>query len=75
MQWVSRAGPSLDLRAFEAVADAKEHVFVGDFEAVEFQFAVPAVLLRAHDFDATGDAPAGLIAVIEKRGQPAALIV
>ncbi len=75
MQWVSRAGPSLICVHFQAVADAEEHVVVGDFEAVEFELAMPAVLLRPHDADAADDAPAGLIAVIEKRGEPAALVV
>ena len=75
MQWVSRAGPSLICVHFQPVADAKQHILVGDFKAVEFKLAVPAVLLRSHDSDAADDAPARLIAVIEKRGQPAALVV
>ena len=75
MQWVSRAGAEPDLRDFQPVADAEENVFVGDFKAVEFELAMPAVLLRTHDADAADDAPTRLVAVIEKRGQPAALVV
>ena len=39
-----RAEP--DLRDFQPVADAEQYIFVGDFEAVEFEFAMPAVFLR-----------------------------
>ena len=75
MQCVSRAGPSLICVHFEPVADAEQHVLVGDFEAVEFELAMPAMLFRPHDLDAAHDAPAGLVAVIEKGGEPAALVV
>ncbi len=68
-----RAEP--DLRDLETVADAGEHVLVADFEPVEFQLAMAAVLLRSHDRNAPHDAPARLIAVIEKRGEAAARIV
>ena len=68
-----RAEP--DLRDFQPVADTEQNVFVGDFKAVEFELAMAAVLLRTHDADAADDAPARLVAVIEKRGEPAALVV
>src|ERR1700736_5152289 len=42
-----RAEP--DLCHFESTADAEQHVLIGDFEAIEFELAVPAMLLRAHD--------------------------
>src|SRR5271168_2519234 len=68
-----RAKP--DLGDFLTVADTKEHVVVGDFEAVEFKLAMAAVLFRPHDLDAPHDAPARLILVIEERGQSAPLAV
>src|SRR6516165_5433250 len=68
-----RAEP--DLGHFQSITDAEQHIFVVDFEAVEFKLAMAAVFLRPHDRDASYDAPARLIAVIKKRGQPAAPIV
>ena len=47
MRQPRRAEP--DLRDLQAVADAEQHVVVGDFEAVEFELAMAAVLLRSHD--------------------------
>ncbi len=73
MRQPRRAEP--DLGDLEPVADAEQHIVVGDFEAVEFKLAMAAVLLRAHDADAAHDAPARLVAVIEKSGEPAALVV
>ena len=68
MRQPRRTKPDLD--DLEAVAEAAEHVVVGDFEAVEFELAMAAVLLRAHDLDAAHDAPARLILVKEKGGEP-----
>ena len=59
--------PEPDLGDAQAVAEAHQHVLVGDFEALEDELAVPAVLLRAHDRDAPHDVPARLVAVIEER--------
>ena len=59
-----------DLGDLQSVADAEQYVVVGDFEAVEFKLAMPAVLLRTHDGDAAHDAPARLIAMIEEGGEP-----
>ena len=73
MRQPRRAKP--DLRAFEAVADTEQDIFVSDLKAVEFEFAMPAMFLRPHDVDAADDAPARLVAVIEKGGEPAALVV
>src|SRR5277367_3220645 len=73
MQCVSRAEP--DLRDLEPVADAEQDIVVGDFEAVEFELAMAAVLFRTHDADAAHDAPARLIAMIKKRSQPAARVL
>ncbi len=64
-----------DLRDFQSVADLHQYVLVGDFQPIEFKFAMPTVLLRSHDRNAAQDAPAGLVLVIKKRGQPAASIV
>src|SRR5262249_28950194 len=68
-----RAEP--DLRHPQPVADTEQHVIVGNLQPVEFELAVAAVLLRTHDPDAPHDAPAGLIAVIEERGEPAPLVL
>src|SRR6266566_557887 len=64
-----------DLCHFESIADAEKHVFVGDFEAIEIEFAMAAVLLRAHYRDAADDAPTRLVAMGEKRGQAVASIL
>ena len=64
-----------DLRDAQAVAVIHQHVFVRDFEPVEFELAMAAVLLRPHDRNAAHDAPAGLVLVIEERGEAAARIV
>ena len=68
-----RAEP--DLRGAQAVALVHQHVFARHFEAVEFELAMAAVLLRPHDRDAAHDAPAGLVLVKEKRGEAVARIV
>src|SRR6185437_299242 len=68
-----RAEP--DLRHLQAVADAEQHVVVVDFEAVELQLAMPAVLFGAHDGDAAHHARARLVAVIKKRGEAAPPVV
>ena len=72
---MSRAGPSRIWRDAQAVADVEQHVVVVDLEAVEFELAVAAVLLRAEDADAAHDPPAGLVAVIEERREAAPRIV
>src|SRR3974390_1940657 len=64
-----------DLRHTQAVAFLHQHVFLRHFEAVIFDLAMTAVLLRTHDRDAAHDAPARLVLVIEERGQPAPRIV
>ena len=75
MQCVSRAGPSRICVDAQAVAFVHQHVLGRDFQTVEFELAMAAVLLRPHDRDAPHDAPARLVLVIEERGQPAARIV
>ena len=75
MQWVRRAGPRRIWVDLEPVADAHEHVLVLDLEAGEDQLAMAAMLLRAHDRDAAHDLPAGLVAVEQEGGEPAARIV
>ena len=67
--------PEPDLAQFETVALAHQHVFRRHFEAVEFQFAMAAMLFRPHDLDAALDAPAGLILVEQKCREPAPLVV
>ena len=67
--------PEPDLGDAQSVADLHQHVLVGHFEPFEGEFAVAAMLLRPHDRDAAQDAPAGLVAVEEERGEPAARIV
>src|SRR5262249_41408091 len=67
--------PQPDLGDAEPVADLEQHVLVRHFEAVELELAVAAVLLRPHDPDAPHDAPAGLIAVVEKGREPVTLVV
>src|SRR5581483_778213 len=52
----------------QPVADAAEHVIVMNFEAVELELAMAAMFLRAKDFNAAHDPPAGLILVVEERG-------
>ncbi len=59
----------------QAVADTAEHIVVMHLKAIELEFAVSAVLLRAHDLDTADDAPAGLILVEQKRGDALALVV
>ena len=68
-----RAEP--DLRHLQAVADIHQHVLVRDFEPVELELAMAAVLLRSHDPDAAHDAPARLVLVKEERGEPVPLVV
>src|SRR4029077_4103371 len=68
-----RAEPHL--HHFQTVAEAAEHVVVVHFEAIEFELAMTAVLLRAHDLDAAQDAPAGLVLVKQERGDALPLIV
>ncbi len=75
MQCVSRAGPSRICVARETVAFRHQDVFERDLEAVELKLAMAAVFLRPHDRNAAQDAPAGLVLVIEKRGQAPARIV
>ena len=50
MRQARRAEP--DLCHFESIANVEKHVFVGNFEAIEFEFAMAAVFLRAHYRDA-----------------------
>ena len=64
--------PKPDLRAAQAVAILDQHVFGRDFQAVEFELAMAAVLLRPHDRDAAHDAPARLVLVKEEGGEAAA---
>jgi hypothetical protein len=75
MQCVSRAGPQPDLRDLEAVAHVHQPRIVGNLQSVEFDLAVAAMLLGPHDRDAAHDAPAGLVAIEQERGQPLARIV
>jgi len=58
----------VDLGRLEAVPDFHEHVFVPDFEPLELDLAVPAVLFRPHDGNRAHDAPARLVGVEEERG-------
>src|SRR5262249_57641631 len=48
---------------------------IGHFQALEYKFAVAAVLLRPHDRNAAQNAPAWLVAMIEKGGEPAPSIL
>ena len=64
-----------DLRRLQPVADLHQHVLVGDLQPVEFQLAMPAMLLRAHDRDAAHDAPARLVGVEQEGGQAVARVV
>ena len=61
MQCVSRAVPRRICVSLQPVADAHQHVLVGDLEPVEVQLAMPAMFLRPHDRDAADDvaSPAG----------------
>ena len=70
MQCVSRAGPEPDLRAFQAVTNTEQHVFVADFETIKIDLAMPAMLFGPHDLDAAHDAPARLVAVVGNAVSP-----
>ena len=64
-----------DLRRAQTVALGHQHVLHRDFQPVEFELAMAAVLLRPHDRNAAQDAPAGLVLVIEEGGEAAARIL
>src|SRR3569833_2944034 len=68
-------GAEPDLRRFKPVALAHQHALERNFQAVEFQLAMAAVLLRPHDRDAALDAPTGLVLVEQESGETAARIV
>src|SRR5262249_32605820 len=73
MRQSRRAEP--DLCHFQSVADAERHVLIGNFQAVEFELAMAAMLLRSHDRDAAHDPPARLVAMVQKRGEATASVV
>ena len=75
MQCVRRAGPSRICVTLRPSPTPSRTFVVGDLEPVELELAVSAVLLRSHDRDAAHDAPAGLVAVEQERGQALARIV
>ena len=75
MQWVSRAGPSLIWVARKPSPTSISTSSSATSRPVEHELAMAAVLLRPHDRDAPHDAPAGLVAVIEEGGEPAARVV
>ena len=68
-------GAQADLGELEPVAHAHQAVLVRDLKPLELELAMTAVLFRPHDRDAAHDAPARLIAVEEKRGEPPARVV
>src|SRR5262249_30545964 len=68
-------GAEPDLGDAQAVAGRHQDVLVRNLEALEREFAVAAVLLRAHDRDAPHDLPAGLISVKQEGGEAATRIV
>ncbi len=64
-----------DLRELQAIAFLHQHVARGDFEPLEGDLAMPAMLLRPHDRDAADDVPAGAVAVEQEGGEALARIV
>ena len=64
-----------DLRDLEAITFTQQHVLARNFQSIEFELAVTAMLVRAHDRDAANDAPARLILVVEERRQTTPLVV
>ena len=68
-------GAEPDLRELEAVADVHQPCVVGNFQSVELELAVPAVLLRPHDRNPAHDAPPRLVAIEQERGQALARVV
>jgi len=64
-----------DLGDFETIANIQQALAVGNHQTVEFQFAVTAVLFRAHDADTAYYFPTGLVSVKQKRSQTLARII
>src|SRR4029077_1166114 len=59
-----------DLRDLQSIAFLQQNIFCRDFQSVEFEFTMAAVLVRPHDGNTPQDAPARLVLVKQERGQP-----
>jgi len=68
-------GAEADLRHLEAVADFQQAALVRNFQAVEHDLAMPAVLFRPHDGNAALNAPARLRGIEQEGGQALALVI
>src|SRR6202012_3945900 len=68
-------GTKANLHSLHALAFAHQPVLIGNFQAIENQLAMTAMLFRAHDGNAPLDMPAGLLAVEEKSRQATARII
>src|SRR5262249_57908958 len=59
----------------QSIAVLHQHVRIGHVQSLEYKLAVAAVHLLPHDRNAAQNAPAWLVAMIEKGGEPAPLIL
>src|SRR3982751_2769882 len=57
------------LCVLQTITDIHQPVLVGNFEPVELELAMSAVLFGTHDWNAPHDAPARLVAVEQKRSE------
>src|SRR6218665_887824 len=64
-----------NLRDLETIAHFQQTTFVRNFQTVENDFAVPAVLFRPHDGNATLDTPPRLRSIEEKSSETFTLVV
>ena len=67
--------PKPDLRDLEFIALVQQDVFGRNFESVELELAMTAMLMRSHDRDTAQNAPAGLILVEQERSQTTPFVV
>src|SRR5215471_1579609 len=64
-----------DLRNLESVAFFKQQILSRNFQPVELEFAMAAMLMRPHDGDAPHESPAWLVLVEQKRCQTTPLVL